>query len=315
MICDLCFHRCSIAEGGQGFCMRRSVKNGKLVDDPSISALNIDPIEKKPLYHFFPGSRVYSVGFFGCNLNCPFCQNHHISRNRDSLGEKLNPKELVELVISSAERIIAFTYSEPLIHLDYVAEAMERAQAAGLYTVLVSNGTISPKYHRKALRYCDAVNIDLKSTDGQWVEKTLKGNLEMNLNFIESALDMNVHVELTQLIVPEANDQPGQIETFSRWVVDHNPDIPIHFSAYHPAYKFSSAATNPQAVLQAVEMAKQSGAHFVFPGNILGGVRDSICPQCSTLLIDRTGTNGPSLKSQNCPSCNSPIYGKFIDDR
>jgi pyruvate formate lyase activating enzyme len=271
--CTLCPHQCRIPPGGRGLCGVRENRDGELALPyyGYITAIARDPIEKKPLYHFRPGSSILSLGFTGCNLHCPFCQNWRISQiagANTAPGRYLNPKEAIALAAAEpGKRQIAYTYSEPLIHAEYLIDCMKNAREQGIANVLVTNGCISEKAVAEILPLTDAANIDLKSFSEETYAKILGGNLPAVLNFIRSAHDTGVHVEITTLVVPGFNDSDAELDQCAAFIAGVSKDIPWHLSAYHPDYHWNAPPTDPARLIQAVERARKT-LRYVYTGNI-----------------------------------------------
>jgi pyruvate formate lyase activating enzyme len=307
--CLLCPHGCLIAEGRTGICRVRQVENGELCLPyyGGITALALDPIEKKPLYHFYPGSRILSLGFASCNLACPFCQNWEISQTIDADMRFVSTETLVSMAKEAGSIGIAFTYSEPLIHFEYVSEVARAARAAGLRTVLVSNGFIQEEPAREILSLMDAANIDLKAFSPETYEQTLKGGLDGVKKFISIAASM-VHLELTCLLVPGMNDSDEEIDAMSAWIAGIDPEIPFHISAYYPAWKSKIPSTHASGLLRALELAKKRLA-YVYSGNMAGMDDDTRCPACSALLLSRQGyfSQVKGLSEGRCSACGRKI--------
>ncbi|MBI9100911.1 MAG: AmmeMemoRadiSam system radical SAM enzyme [Spirochaetales bacterium] len=306
VVCTLCPHNCDIPSEKQGICGVRKNKGDKIIDSSYgiLSALGMDPIEKKPLYHFYPGKHILSAGFFGCNLKCPFCQNHSISQNNYSINSiKLKPAELVARAAEKGSFGIAYTYSEPLIHHEYLMDTSDLARQNGLKNVLITNGFINKSKGRELIEVLDAANIDLKCYTDDFYRKELKGKLKPVLDFIEMAAE-KIHIEVTTLVIPGKNDSLKEISEIAAFLADLNPAIPYHLSAYYPSYKYLIPATKPAALLELVETA-QKYLNFVFPGNVTEGNSNSLCPECGNLLIKRDGYNTQitGLKGQFCRNC------------
>jgi pyruvate formate lyase activating enzyme len=326
--CELCPHRCSLAPSSKGICRVRFNRGGS----PSIpfygfiSSLAKDPIEKKPLYHFRPGSYILSAGFAGCNLRCPFCQNWRISQQTDIPGRWFSPEELVSAAMTGgfsgiipAGNSIAYTYSEPLIHIEFLLDAMKAARDAGTANVLVSNGCINPKGAEKILELTDAANIDLKCFSAKTYKKILGGDLETVLSFIRMAAKMRVHLELTTLIVPGLNDGREELEKCFEFAAGLSPGqqgkgtTPYHLSAYHPDWKWNAPPTG-SSELAATAAAARKKLAFVYTGNIGGEKNDTFCGDCGTVLVSRRGyhvdTRGLAIKGSApfyfCAVCGSP---------
>ncbi len=268
MTCDLCPHRCNIAEGALGLCQaRRAVRRSILPDTyGKVSALLLDPVEKKPLAMFFPGRSILSVGSYGCNMRCGFCQNYDISMHMPAMGRTryLSPEELAQQAASIPHNIgIAFTYNEPLIGLEYVLDSAHLVRERGMKTVAVTNGMLSEPYHEALFSCIDALNIDLKGfTDSFYRE--LGGDLRTVLRFIENALQ-RCHVEITTLIVPGKNDDPAQIGALCAWLAAHG-NVPLHLTRYFPHYQCEMPAT-PLAVMHDLAAEARKHLSHVFLGN------------------------------------------------
>ena len=278
--CGVCFRHCQIDEGRLGFCGGRICRNGRVeaYNYGRITSLALDPIEKKPLARFFPGSRILSVGSFGCNLRCPFCQNHEISWSEQAKrfarsAERLSPEDLAELALETRPRGnigIAFTYNEPLIGYEFVRDTARLANANGLKNVMVTNGTAELTVLEELAPYIDAMNIDLKGFGDRYYGKVLGGDLRQVLTFIEAAVK-SCHVELTTLIVPGENDSEEEMRELSRWVSRlRNPDgeeIPLHISRFFPRFHMRDRdATEVRTVYRLAETARES-LKYVYTGN------------------------------------------------
>jgi pyruvate formate lyase activating enzyme len=281
-----------------------------------ITALAEDPIEKKPLYHYRPGSNILSLGFAGCNLRCPFCQNYRLSQGTGSPGTPLPPEKIIALARDRGFKQIAYTYSEPLIHVEFLLDCMAAAREAGIANVLVSNGFVSAEAAAEILPLTGAVNIDLKCFSEATYSKVLGGGLSAVLAFIEAAFRGGVHVEVTTLVVPGLNDSDAELDAAGRFIAGLSPDIPWHLSAYHPAYRWNAPPTDP-VVLEAAARRAQGVLSFVYTGNIAGGLSDTLCPRCGNPLVIRRGyrvdTRGLILNGAEpadgycCSRCGSPV--------
>ncbi|QQO08366.1 AmmeMemoRadiSam system radical SAM enzyme [Breznakiella homolactica] len=316
LICGLCPNRCSIPLGGAGRCRVRKNNGGRgeLPFQGYITAMAEDPIEKKPLYHFRPGSSVLSVGFAGCNLRCPFCQNWHISQNTDCPGAFSSPGELTEAAARRGCTELAYTYSEPLVHFEFLVAAMALARKAGIANVLVTNGCISEEPAREILDLTDAVNVDLKSFSETTYKNTLGGSLDCVLGFIRAARDLGVHTEITTLIVPDLNDSPDETGEIIDFIASLSPDIPWHLSAYHPAFNWNAPPTDPFALAEIARRAKEK-LHFVYVGNLPGFDNETRCTGCGAVLVSRRGyrTEIPGLAADKLPGhkgCSCASCGK-----
>ena len=283
-VCNVCFRRCSLEEGRVGSCGARIGRNGAV--EPlwygRISSVALDPIEKKPLYHFYPGSRILSVGSLGCNLHCPFCQNHEIAQAEGKGGfsvpvETVSPTELAELAERCRSRGnigIAFTYNEPLVGYEFVRDTARLAKKKGLLNVLVTNGTAAPEILEEIAPYVDAMNIDLKGFTDRYYTEVLRGSRKMTMDFIREAVK-RCHVELTTLIVPGENDREEEIRELSAWTAGlrdvfggkSGKDIPLHLSRFFPRFRMADRdATAVERVYRLVETAREN-LNYVYPGN------------------------------------------------
>ena len=271
--CDLCFHNCSLEEGQTGFCRARKNVHGVItsINAHWITSLALDPIEKKPLYHFYPSSKILSIGSFGCNLACPFCQNHSIATMSflNKHAKCMSSEEIVNLALDLVPQGnigLAFTYNEPLIGIEFVLETAKLAKQNKLRTVLVTNGTISEKYLLEILPNIDAMNIDLKGFTQKFYAK-LNGNLEQVKHTIELS-HSRTHVELTTLIIPGENDSEEDMEKEARWIASVNPEIPLHLSRFFPNHLWMDTQITPlETMIKLERIAKQYLKH-VHLGNV-----------------------------------------------
>ena len=278
--CHVCFRHCQIAEGRLGFCGGRVARDGRVeaYNYGRITSLALDPIEKKPLARFFPGSRILSVGSFGCNLRCPFCQNHEISWSEQAKGfaktaETITPEALTELALATRSRGnigLAFTYNEPLIGYEFVRDTAKLVKAEGLKNVMVTNGTAELSVLEELKPYIDAMNIDLKGFTDRYYNKVLGGDRHQVMDFIEAAVE-SCHVELTTLVVPGENDGEDEMRALSQWVSRlKNPDgesIPLHVTRFFPRFHMQDRrATEVRTVYRLAEIARES-LEYVYTGN------------------------------------------------
>ncbi len=275
--CTVCFRHCDIPEGGTGFCGGRSCQDGKIYASNygRITSLALDPIEKKPLNRFHPGSKIISAGSFGCNLRCPFCQNSEISwSDRISSwpdeAEYISPEELTDIAVRYRDKGnigIAFTYNEPLIGYEYVRDTAKLVHKEGMYNVLVTNGTAELSVLEELSPYIDAMNIDLKGYDPQYYDNTLGGCRDMVFAFIKEAAKV-CHVELTTLIVTGENDSEYEIRQISEWIADLDANIPLHISRFFPCFHMTDRTpTDIGTVYRLTDIAKEK-LRYVYPGNV-----------------------------------------------
>jgi pyruvate formate lyase activating enzyme len=290
VLCDLCPAHCAIKSGNFGACGVRGSKGGKGIIPfyGFVSSLAVDPVEKKPLYHFKPGSQILSLGFAGCNLRCPFCQNWQISQNTDIAGKRMKSGEVVSAALKQDTPSIAYTYSEPLVHIEYLIDCMILARRHGIANVLVTNGCVNAKAAAEILKLTDAANVDLKSFSAETYKKTLGGSLQAVLDFIELGCKMGVHIEITTLVVPGLNDSNDELNAIADFICSLNGvNVPWHLSAYHPDYRWNAPPTDAAFLLNAAKEARKK-LPFVYTGNISGG-NDTLCPHCGAVLVRRQG--------------------------
>ena len=308
--CVLCPHHCKLAEGERGICMVRENRYSELHLPfyGVLSAVSNDPIEKKPLYHFYPGSFTFSVGFYGCSFRCPFCQNYRIAQSTNVVDtHSTQPKKLVEQALRQGAEAIAYTYSEPLVHFEWILETAKYAHDRGLKNILVSNGFINPQPAQELLEVLDAANIDLKSFRPEFYQDIVGGKLEPVLAFIKKA-SQKIHLEVTTLVIPGYTDSEQEITDIARFLAELNINIPLHLSCYYPAYKFNAPPTEASTVFALTEVAKQR-LNFVYPGNVGLSEVNTYCSACGNTLIRRMGyrVEMPGIKGQSCVNCGRTV--------
>ena len=314
-VCRLCPQECHLKEGQEGICGVRKVAGGRMVTMSYglCAALAIDPVEKKPLYHFFPGYSILSLGSTGCNLNCSFCQNWTLAR-----GEALNNREKIsaEALLGileerpSREQLgIAYTYNEPTVWFEFVRDTSEIIAEKGYKNVLVTNGFINEEPLKELLPFIHAMNIDVKAFKDSFYRRHCRGKgIKQVLKTVEQAL-FECHVELTYLIVTSLNDSPEEIGNFIDWVAGLDKDIPVHFSRYFPSYRMDLPPTSLETMYAAWERAYEK-LSYVYLGNVAGDERSSTyCPDCGELLICRNGyrLKNLGLKDKSCKKCGHTI--------
>jgi pyruvate formate lyase activating enzyme len=320
IVCELCPHRCRIMEGRSGLCKARR-NSGGIMCLPYyglVSALALDPIEKKPLHHFLPGSAVFSAGFYGCNMRCPFCQNWQISQegpespSSSVSPDRFTPEGLIAAALRSGSPSIAYTYSEPSLHFEFVLASMEAARTAGLKNVLVTNGCLEGEPARELLGRCDAVNVDLKTWSAEGYEKRLGGNKEAVLEFIRIASSL-CHIEATTLVVPGLSDSAEGIGAITGFLAGLSNEIPLHLSAYHPDWK-EDRPPPPVSLLDELARVARKQLRFVYVGNVPGKGADTVCAECGATVIARRGyrvdARGLAISGArgSCAACGSPIH-------
>ncbi len=314
--CNVCSHRCTIPEGKVGVCRTRKNTAGKLYTliYNTVSSEASDPIEKKPLYHFLPGTLSYSLGTVGCNFRCLHCQNWNISQVTidEAYTMEITPDEAVQRAIATGCKSIAWTYNEPAIWHEYTYDSAVLARKAGLKTVYVTNGYITPEALRRIAPYLDAFRVDIKSFSDDFYRKVCGARLEPVLESTKLAKELGMHIETITLLIPTMNDSPDEITQLVRWVHDNlGVDTPMHFTRFHPMYKMRDLMATPLDTLEmAYDIAKKEGMRFVYLGNVAGHeYENTYCPECRTLLIDRAGFSVSSvrIKDGKCPECGEEI--------
>jgi len=305
--CGLCPHNCLIADGKSGTCGVRSNRGGTLYTliYGEVSAVAMDPIEKKPLYHFFPGSQILSIGTKGCNFKCSFCQNWHISQDLKAHTSRYSPEAIVRLAEQNSSVGIAYTYSEPMIWFEFVVDCARLARERGLVNVMVTNGFVNPGPLDELLECIDAMNIDLKSFREESYRRVQKGGLSGVLETIRAA-SSRCHVELTTLVVTGINDDLGEMREIISWIAALDRNIPWHISRYYPNFKYDAAPTDVDFMLKVCREAREK-LHHVYCGNIAGshGTSDTLCPSCGATVVSRTGysTSMCALEGGRCARC------------
>lgn len=303
LICTLCPHSCRIPPGEMGICWGKKNENGKLIacNYGETTSLAVDPIEKKPLYHFKPGTQILSVSPNGCNMRCPYCQNYTISA-RESNTYYIGPEELVKKALEHNCPSIAFTYSEPVIWFEYIMDVAKFSKPEDIKLVMVTNGLINEEPLNDILKVVDAMNIDLKSMDEEYYRKVLKGDLKTTLNTIEQA-SRKIHVEVTNLLIPGDND--SDVDKMVKWISGIDKNIPLHISRYFPYLDYDRPPTPIEMLKSAYDKASEF-LDYVYIGNApISGTENTKCPSCSQLLIRRTGyrTEVRGIDNGKCIQC------------
>ena len=312
--CTLCPHLCRIRPAEVGICKVRANVNGRpaLPHYAKVSGLNVDPVEKKPLYHLQPGSRLLSVGFLGCNFRCPFCQNYAISQSTLAQTRTLHPRDLSDLATQSGAQGVAYTYNEPTIHWEYLMEAADLVRAAGLGNVLVTNGHVNARPAKELLERIDGANVDLKSFSSSFYERELGGSLDAVREFITIAAELT-HLEVTTLLIPGRNDSDEEVSSIASFIASIDPSVPLHLSAYYPTYRYEIEATSMQTVHRARDLALRH-LRYVYTGNI-AGEGSTRCPACDAVLVGRRGysIDLSGLRGHACASCGTPAPFRWFD--
>lgn len=314
--CYLCAHHCRIAERKFGFCGVRQNINGTLYTHAygKVIAAHIDPIEKKPLYHFLPGSNSFSIATVGCNFRCGFCQNWEISQEAAPGGKELSAEEITEFARENKCKSISYTYTEPTIFFEYALDAAKIAKSQGLCNNFVTNGYMTKEALLAIRPYLDAANVDLKFFKQGSYKKICSGDLAPVLDTIKLMKELGVWVEVTTLIMPGENDSDEELGAIAKFISGVNKDIPWHVSKFHPDYKFSGYQPTPEATLKkAKELGYAAGLTYIYAGNVYGWGNDTLCRACGKLLVRREGFSVPenNIKSGKCFSCGELIPGVF----
>ena len=317
--CDLCAHRCLIPEGRRGLCGVRENRKGtlySLVYGKAI-ATHVDPIEKKPLFNFLPGSLAFSVATAGCNMTCLHCQNADISQApRETgriMGEQITPEELVEAALQGGCRSIAYTYTEPTIFFEYALDTARLARTKGLKNIFVTNGYMTEEALKMIAPVLDGANVDLKSFRDDFYRDVCGGRLQPVLDTIKRMHEQGIWLEVTTLIIPGHNDSDEELEAIGRFLSGISPDIPWHVSAFYPTYLLTSAPPTPAATLRrARKIGQAAGLRYVYTGNIPGDDgENTYCPNCEKIIIERTGyrVGAVNIRDGNCVFCSTPVAG------
>lgn len=320
--CTLCPHQCIIGNGNSGLCSVRFNNNGILSSEVYgvISSLSLDPVEKKPLYHFFPGMNIFSVGSYGCNLTCSFCQNHDISQVNQFTGIRSGRHVTVEHIINKAVTSslncgIAFTYNEPAVWIEFMLDIAMAAFDQGLKTAMITNGYINKKPLDDLIPLIDAFNVDLKSFNNDFYKKYTGSSLKPVLNTIEKIASHKKHLEVTMLIIDGLNDDYDEFERAIKWIASNTGrETPLHLSRYFPRFRMSIPATLEETLLNMYEIACNH-LDYVYLGNVHRSIgQNTSCPDCGVLLTVRKGyvtTQVNIDNSGNCSGCGKSIYKDF----
>ena len=316
--CHLCPKNCTLRNGMRGFCKVREAEGGKLYSlvygNPT--AVHIDPIEKKPLFHFLPGTMAFSIATAGCNYRCKCCQNWQISQfpPEETVNYYLPPEEVVKLAIKHKCSTIAYTYTEPSVFYEYMLDTAKIAHKHGLKNMYHSNGSLNPEPLKKLVKYLDGANIDLKGFTQEFYSDMAKGHLNTVLETLKILKANKVHLEITNLLIPSYNDDPKIVKKMCEWIRDNlGKDVPIHFSRFYPTYKLKNVAPTPVSKLEkAYKIARDVGLEYVFIGNVPGHKAESTyCPKCGKVLIKRHGYEilENNIVNEKCKFCKEKIPG------
>lgn len=312
--CELCPNYCLIRQGNSGSCGVRTNRDGVLYADGygKVSSSQVDPIEKKPLYHFRPGTDIFSIGGWGCNLHCSFCQNWSISQEFREGSESFSPDQVVSAAERSGTDSIAYTYNEPFISMEFVRECSDLARRRGMKNVAVTNGYVSTEALADAIEAIDAFNVDVKSMEDGFYKRNCGGKLQSVLEFCKAVRACGKHLEITNLVIPGENDSDELLLALVDWIAEElGEDVPLHFSAYRPQYKMSNPSTDPAILNRAHELASGK-LNYVYLGNVISDVgQNTVCRKCGSCLISRSGyaTVIAGIKDGACTACGSEATG------
>lgn len=318
--CRLCNHFCRFKPGDFGKCGVRLNQDGVLMTlvFERVAAINVDPIEKKPLFHFQPGTRSFSLGTMGCNFSCTFCQNDSLSQTPKTTGrvsgEQVSPEQLVNMAVSRQCSSISYTYSEPSVFFELMSETCLRAREKGLTNVLISNGFMSRECLQGLRPLVDGINVDLKSYRNDFYREYCGGSLKPVLANLKAIKEMGWWLEVTTLFIPGLNDKEQEMKNLASFVVrELGPETPWHISRFHPCYKMQDRGSTPVSTLEKAYLAgKEAGLEYVYLGNVPGHVSESThCPKCDQVVLRRTGFSirKTGLKQGKCSKCGAEIAG------
>lgn len=318
--CFLCAHHCRIAEKKFGFCGVRQNIEGILYTHAfgKLAAAHVDPIEKKPLYHFLPGTTSFSIATIGCNFRCDFCQNWEISqqsfRDNPNLGQEVPPEEIIQEAIKNKCKSISYTYTEPTIFFEYALGIAKLAKENKLYNVFVTNGYMTKEALEMIRPYLDAANIDLKFFRDDSYRKICLASLEPVLNSIRLMREMGIWVEITTLVVPGENDSEEELRGIAKFIAGVDKNMPWHVSRFHPDYKLSHNHPTPEATLEKAQgIGFKEGLKFIYVGNVYGWGNDTNCPSCKEVIIKREmfGVIENNIEKGRCLHCGAEVPGVF----
>jgi len=319
--CRLCAHECKIRDNGFGICGVRENSGGILYTHAygNVVAANVDPVEKKPLYHFLPGSKSFSFAAAGCNFRCGFCQNWEISQIGPGVSSSLKedeflPNDIVDEALSNGCRSISYTYTEPTIFFEYAYDTARHARERSLRNIFVTNGYMTVACLKAISPYLDAANVDLKFFKDASYKKICSASLAPVLDSIKLMKDLGIWVEITTLVIPGINDSQEELASIARFILSVDKNIPWHVSGFHPDYKFKDYEQTPQETLRkAKKTGEDAGLKFVYAGNVYGWGNDTFCPFCNAELIKREGfkITKYNIKENTCGNCRSVIAGVF----
>jgi len=323
IICEACSQACVLDEGEYGICGVRKVENGelRLLVYGLAAALNVDPVEKKPMFHFLAKTRAFSLGTIGCNFSCKFCQNHSISQypkehNHEIVGQELSPQRIVELAIENGCDSIAYTYNEPIVFFEYTYDTAKIAHEKGLKNIYVTSGYETHKAIDLLAPYIDGMNIDIKSFSNEFYKEICGARLKPVLEAVKYAYEKGIWIEITTLLIEGKNDSDDEIRSIAKFIAGLDNSIPWHLSAFHPTYKMLDAPrTSESTLLRAYKIGQEEGLKYLYIGNVDNEDYESTyCPSCKKRVIDRSGNIGQfvsnSLDEKGvCPYCSYKLEG------
>jgi AmmeMemoRadiSam system radical SAM enzyme len=324
IVCDLCPRACSLKDGDYGFCFVRQNIGGQMILNTygRSTGFCIDPVEKKPLNHFYPGTSVLSFGTAGCNLGCKFCQAWEITKSHhvlNRLSQQATPEMIAEAAVRLGCHSVAFTYNDPVIWAEYAIDTAQACHRRGLKTIAVTAGYICPVAREAFFAEMDAANVDLKGFTEHFYQHYTLSHLEPVLDTLRWLRhESSVWLEITNLIIPDANDDRGDIERMCEWIVESlGPEVPVHFTAFHPDYRMrDTPPTSPATLIAAHDIAIAAGLQYIYTGNVLDVQRQSTyCPSCRKLLVERNwyDLGQYKIKAGKCAYCGTAIAGHFED--
>lgn len=323
VLCQACAQACKLDEGEYGICGVRRVEEGelRLLVYGIAAAVNIDPVEKKPMFHFLPKTRVFSVGTVGCNFSCKFCQNYDISQypkenGHKIVGRELPPKSIVELSLQNGCDSIAYTYNEPIVFFEYTYDTAKLAHERGIKNIYVTSGYETKKALDLLAPYIDGMNIDIKSFSDEFYKEICGARLKPVLEAVKYAHEKGIWVEITTLLIPGKNDSDDEIRDIAKFIANLDTSMPWHLSAFHPTYKMQDISRTPEStLLRAYKIAEEEGLKYIYIGNIDNEDHESTyCPECKKRVIDRSGNIGQFVtnrldKNGKCPNCKYMLKG------
>lgn len=328
LVCDVCPRACRLAESQRGFCYVRQNVGGEVVSTTygKSTGFCIDPIEKKPLNQFYPGTSVLSFGTAGCNLGCLFCQNWTMTKSTqvEAYSESASPEQIATAAQELGCKSVAYTYNDPVVWLEYARDTARECRARGVKNVAVTAGFITPEARPVLFEYMDAANVDLKGFTDDFYKRLCRARLKPVLDTIRWLVrETDVWVELTNLIIPGENDSPEELRQMCDWIVTElGPDVPLHFSAFHPDFEMNDYPSTPATtLLMAREIAQQAGINYTYTGNVYDpSTQATYCPACGETLIERSGytigryrlkVDAAQATTARCEKCNAPIAGRY----